>query len=794
MMKRKLQILGMVVIVSTALTFAQTARVQVIHNSADAVADSVDVYLNDGLLLDNFAFRNATPFIDAPAGSPISIDIAPKGSGSSAESIYNLTTTLTTDEKYVLVASGIVSGSGYSPLTPFGIDVFAMGMESAGVDTTALLVYHGTTDAPEVDIYEATGPAELAGNVEYGEFAGYLELPTADYYLQIRDNSGTTSLEAYDAPLATLQLGGGAGVVVASGFLDPSVNSNGPEFGLYVALASGGEMIPLPESMARVQVIHNSADAIADSVDVYLDDELLLDNFAFRDATPFIDAPAGVEISIDIAPKGSSSSAESIYNLSATLASEETYVLVATGIVSGSGYSPAEPFSIEVFDMGREAASNGSNTDLVVFHGSTDATPVDVYEATGPAELAGNVAYGDFAGYLELPTADYYLQVRDSSGLTSLFAYDAPLAGLSLQGGAGVVVASGFVDPSANSDGPDFGLFVALPSGGDMVALPVSMARVQVIHNSADAIADSVDVYLNKGLLIDNFAFRNATSFIDAPAGTEISIDVAPKSSMSAEESIYNMKATLMSGETYILAARGIVSGSGYSPAPAFGIDVFAMGLEEASMGSNTDVLVYHGSTDAPTVDVIEASGPSELIDDLEYAAFAEDYLALPTADYVIEVRDETGSSTVQAYSAPLSTLSLDGAAITVVASGFLDPSSNSDGAAFGLYVALADGGEMLELPIAEETPTGLFDRMVSDNLTIYPNPAVSYVTVSADDAFDGTSSLRIYSSDGKVMDIINPESGNEIRIDLAKYDVGVYYITYVVNETVMTSKFLKVN
>ena len=50
---------------------AQTARLQVIHNSADVAADQVDVYLNGTLLLDNFAFRTATPFIDAPAGTAI---------------------------------------------------------------------------------------------------------------------------------------------------------------------------------------------------------------------------------------------------------------------------------------------------------------------------------------------------------------------------------------------------------------------------------------------------------------------------------------------------------------------------------------------------------------------------------------------------------------------------------------------------------------------------------------------------------------------------------------------------
>ena len=74
---------------------AQIARVQVIHNSADAAASSVDVYLDSTKIIDDFAFRTATPFIDVPAGTPIKISIAPSNSISVADSIavfnYNLT-------------------------------------------------------------------------------------------------------------------------------------------------------------------------------------------------------------------------------------------------------------------------------------------------------------------------------------------------------------------------------------------------------------------------------------------------------------------------------------------------------------------------------------------------------------------------------------------------------------------------------------------------------------------------------------------------------------------------------
>ncbi len=235
------------------------------------------------------------------------------------------------------------------------------------------------------------------------------------------------------------------------------------------------------QSTARVQAIHNSADAAADTVDVYLTtpigSSLLIEDFAFRTASPFIDAPAGVNITIGIAPKNSSSVNDTIsgasfnYNLSAT----STYVLIAEGIVSPTGYSPAKPFDMAVYSMGQEAAATMGNTDVLVHHGSTDAPTVDVDEVTA-GNLVNDASYGDFAGYLPLATADYQLQVKNAAGTVVVASYDAPLATLNLIDSAIIVLASGFLDPSVNSNGPAFGLYVALPSGGNLIALPPSVS------------------------------------------------------------------------------------------------------------------------------------------------------------------------------------------------------------------------------------------------------------------------------------------------------------------------------
>ena len=169
------------------------------------------------------------------------------------------------------------------------------------------------------------------------------------------------------------------------------------------------------------------------------------------------------------------SASQSIVSYSYNLEDNSKYVLIANGHISPSGYSPLKNFSIEVCTVGRESATNASNTDLLVFHGSTDAPTVDVVETgVGAGTIVDNASYKDFTNYLELTTSNYTLDIKDESGQVLVASYQAPLLNLNLMGGAGVVVASGFLNPSNNSNGEAFGLYVALPSGGDLVALPIN--------------------------------------------------------------------------------------------------------------------------------------------------------------------------------------------------------------------------------------------------------------------------------------------------------------------------------
>ena len=734
---------------------AQLARLQVIHNCADLAAAQVDVWYDNILLINDFTFRTASPFIDAPAGVDFTVSICAPNSMDPSNPLFQQVFNLADGGTYIVVASGIVSPSGYTPAQPFSLEVFGQGRETAagGPGNTDVLVMHGSTDAPTVDVVETSVPAgTIVDDASYTNFAGYLELGTADYALDVRDATGTVTVASFLAPLQTLGLGGRAITVLASGFLDPSANSNGPAFALYVALPTGGPLValPTPPQFARLQVIHNCADLAATQVDVWYDNTLLLDNFTFRNASPFIDAPAGVDFTVSICAPNSTDPSSPLFQQVFNLAASETYIVVASGIVSASGYSPVQPFTLEVFAQGRENAAGGvGNTDVLVHHGSTDAPTVDVYESSIPAgTIVDNAAYTDFAGYLELGTADYTLQVRDENQSTIVAAYSAPLQSLSLGGTAITVLASGFLDPSANSNGPAFGLWVALPAGGPLVELPASAiprARIQAIHNSADLAAAEVDVYLNGVLLLNDFAFRTATPFVDVQAGIDLNVAIAPSTSVSVADAIATFTYNLTENEKYTLVANGIVSGSGYSPVQPFNIYVHSGSREAATSGAtNTDILVFHGATDAPVVDVAETAvlAGATLVDDLAYGEF-NGYLEVPTNDYVLEVQLADGTPVV-AYQAPLSALGLDGAALTVLASGFLNPANNSNGAAFGLWVALPAGGDLVELPLF----TAVEENSSITNASAWPNPASDLLNVSID-------SKRLSQADLRLTDIL---------------------------------------
>jgi len=209
--------------------------------------------------------------------------------------------------------------------------------------------------------------------------------------------------------------------------------------------------LPLAPAPARVQIVHN---AIAPTVDVYAGNTLLIDNFAFRTATPFVDVPADRLVVLGVAPGNSNNPTDALATYSLNLESGRSYVVMAGGVLFGT-----PGFNLFINENAREVAANPANVEFSLFHGSPDAGPVDV-RLLGGAVIFDNISFGEYANYLSVPAASYTIGVTPADDNNNIIAsYIADLTGL--VGGAATVFASGY----AGGPNPAFGVWVALPDG-----------------------------------------------------------------------------------------------------------------------------------------------------------------------------------------------------------------------------------------------------------------------------------------------------------------------------------------
>lgn len=284
------------------------------------------------------------------------------------------------------------------------------------------------------------------------------------------------------------------------------------EVTFYLNNNTGRGWVELPQLPAMVQIIHNSADPAAESVDIYVNDGLLdeLTDLSFREATPFLEVPSGEELTIDIRPAGADPSSTPVYTeVLGPLASAGTYVVIANGVLDDAGWEPNPipdtdiEFGLFVLPDAQMVATDPTNVDFTIFHGITDAPPLDIYDAADDSQLYDDMNYGDFTSYISVPAGEYTLYAALFNDPTPVYTYDIDVTDTA--GQSAVLFASGVAQPNDNNWAPWGHIFGALPDG-TVFQLVRHVSPGVTTHNdpSCLSVAQGIHVKTTAALTVTN--------------------------------------------------------------------------------------------------------------------------------------------------------------------------------------------------------------------------------------------------------------------------------------------------
>jgi hypothetical protein len=216
---------------------------------------------------------------------------------------------------------------------------------------------------------------------------------------------------------------------------------------------------------ASLQLIHNSPYDIIGTLDVYVDDVLFVDNFAFQNARPFVNLPAG-QHTIELTGSGAANSNNPFYSLTANLLDNTSYIAA----IQGQPFVAPGPGAIHIglSPLGRTLAQNPANVDMLFVNGVPDSAPIDVV-IRGGATLADDLAYPNFGpGYVGVAPLPYILDVTSADGALGTRSFTANLPPAAAT--AFVVLASDYVNPPPDVNGnPRFVLMAVFHDGAAFV-------------------------------------------------------------------------------------------------------------------------------------------------------------------------------------------------------------------------------------------------------------------------------------------------------------------------------------
>ncbi|MFY7733744.1 MAG: DUF4397 domain-containing protein [Bacteroidia bacterium] len=806
---------------------AQTARFQLIHNAADPILDTVDIYI-DGNKLDNVAFRQTTGIMTA-ASSSVKININDKNSADSSDLVLvRFSQNVAANSNTVMMVTGVANTASFA-VNPNGLSTGVQLVTktitnwAAAANRVQVNVFHGVTDAPGVDIVSrpALATGTLPTNLRFAQANGgaqALFFNNTATYLEARLTGTRSVIKAYSANLALFNQK--LITVFASGFVTPTANQNGKAFGMF-AVDTNGTVIELPEA-TRIQFIHNAPDAALGNVDIYFNQVKVVSNLAYKAATPFITANTG-NTEVLVSSVGQN---DTLFRIPAVnLVSGKSYLAMALGLKDTTSFESNPEglnrmFNIIANDSMPEGSLVTGSFQYLVANGSTDAPQLNFNNVANQASLIGSLSYSSLSA-LKSTSSNVIFNIsnNDKTKYNGAFL----LNGATLLNQSGVIFTTGFFNTAS------FKVMLALNSGS-VIELQRLKNKLQIIHNSPDTTIRMVDIYANGSKIVDDLGFRKTTGIASTDAYVPVRINIVNGSASDTVNSLWS--ASMLPDSNFNIAiAHGFV-GAAYRVNPEaistnFSVKLISPAKLTSSFPNPTnEVIFFHGGTN---VGKLNMQGDQEPLFVAKNNSYGSVYKYMPTkgnagAAYIVtDANTNTGLFT---YSVNL--VGKNGLAGVLFASGvnlnlavnYKDTTINigtiqnpinktyviaraankadsilnalDKNLNIGFYIAWSNGKVDT---FTRERGTNVKNVASNENgLVIFPNPANDKVSVMVNATNSNNAQINIIDIKGAIIKSIDNKlvSGvNVVELSVADLPKGMYFVQVTSNEGTSTKKLV---
>jgi len=391
----------------------------------------------------------------------------------------------------------------------------------------------------------------------------------------------------------------------------------------------------VPSYSASIRVLHASPDA--PSVDVLVDNQVVLSDVSYKQASEFLSVLAGTR-NVKVNAAGTSTT---VIDADLTLAFDSLTTIIATNFLA-----EIEPLVLP----DENTPPSGNFLKIRVVHSAPSAPPVDVYVTAPGADIndalptVPDVAFLGFSDFLEVPEGDYQIRVTTVGSKDPVF--DSGTVPLD----AGSIFSAVAVDATGGASPISLVVLTNDPTT-PFIEIDDNRARLRAVHASPDA--DNVDILVDNTTVLSDVAFTQFLDYTTVPAGDR-NIKVNATGTAS---SVIDVTVPLAGGTNYTVLAVNFVD----SIEPLLLVDNTTMPTP-----GNAKVRVVHASPDAPNVDVLVDD--TIVLTDVAFKEFSN-YLEVPAGARNFKVNAAGTESTVIDVTPTLG----DGGIYTVVAVNILD-------------------------------------------------------------------------------------------------------------------------